>query len=179
MDRMSERAARLGIETDYRDGLGQHRTADPEALARLIDALSAPAERAPGGEASAAANSHAAPTPAYQGGEETPRRFWVLAVQLYGVRSRRNWGHGDFTDLAELIELAGDLGAAGIGLNPIHALFDEWAEASPYSPNCRQFLNTRYIDVQALPEFPGLSAAGLDAEVAALRQQQLIDYAGV
>ena len=42
------------------------------------------------------------PEPAYQG---DGRKCWVLAVQLYGVRSRRNWGHGDFSDLAEL---AGD-----------------------------------------------------------------------
>jgi hypothetical protein len=27
------------------------------------------------------------------------RRLWLLAVQLYAVRSRRNWGHGDFTDV--------------------------------------------------------------------------------
>jgi AcrR family transcriptional regulator len=39
-----------------------------------------------------------------------PRRAWGLAVQLYGVRSRRNWGHGDVTDLAALIDLAAALG---------------------------------------------------------------------
>ena len=33
-------------------------------------------------------------------------RCWLLAVQLYGVRSGRNWGMGDFTDLASLLELA-------------------------------------------------------------------------
>ena len=43
---------------------------------------------------------------AYQGSEELPRRSWALSVQLYGVRSRRNWGHGDFTDLANLVDLA-------------------------------------------------------------------------
>jgi 4-alpha-glucanotransferase len=52
-------------------------------------------------------------------------RCWLIAVQLYGVRSARNWGMGDFTDLASLIELADHLGADGIGLNPLHALFDD------------------------------------------------------
>src|SRR5437899_4783424 len=103
----------------------------------------------------------------------------MLAVQLYCVRSQRNCGHFDFTDLAALIDLAADLGAAGIGLNPLHALFDERAEASPYSPNSRLFLNPRYIDVEAVPEFPGLAAAGLEADVEALRRQELVDYPGV
>jgi hypothetical protein len=35
-----EAAARLGILTQYRDGLGRLRTADPEALARIVEALS-------------------------------------------------------------------------------------------------------------------------------------------
>ena len=40
-------------------------------------------------------------------------RSWIVAVQLYGVRSSRNWGMGDFTDLEGLIELAAGVGAAG------------------------------------------------------------------
>ena len=104
-----------------------------------------------------------APGQAFQGPASGPRRLWALAVQLYGVRSRRNWGHGDFTDLIGLLELAAALGAAGVALNPLHALFDDRAEAaSPYSPNSRLFLNPLYIDVDAIPEFPGLAAAGLE-----------------
>ena len=81
-------------------------------------------------------------------------RCWLLAVQLYGVRSARNWGIGDFTDLEGLIELADHLGADGIGLNPLHALFDDRpGDCSPYSPNSRLFLNALYIDVEKLPEF--------------------------
>src|SRR5262245_32488181 len=49
-----------------------------------------------------------APERAYQGDEAAPRRMWALAVQLYSIRSARNWGHGDFTDLAAFIDLAAD-----------------------------------------------------------------------
>jgi len=53
-----------------------------------------------------------------------------------------------------LIELAHHLGADGVGLNPLHALFDDRpGDCSPYSPNSRLFLNALYIDVEKLPEF--------------------------
>ena len=87
-------------------------------------------------------------------------------------------GIGDFSDLARLIELAAALGAAGIGLNPLHALFPDRAqEASPYAPNSRIFINPLYIDVDAIPEFPGAAAAGIDLDP--LRGGELIDYVGV
>src|SRR6185503_6038228 len=38
-------------------------------------------------------------------------RLWGFMVQLYAVRSQRNWGIGDFGDLRSLIELAASLGA--------------------------------------------------------------------
>jgi 4-alpha-glucanotransferase len=250
MDSMSERtdqAVQWGIETGYQDAFGQHRSTDPDALARMIEILShggarrrgmlpqtcvirdgherrlrlglAPDQvvawsvfsdghvltganassfievpnelpvgpyrlratiKSPGGdESTEEATLLIAPQRAYQGPAQGLPRVWTLAVQLYGVRSRRNWGHGDFTDLAGLIDLAGDLGAAGVALNPLHALFDDHSEVSPYSPNSRMVLNTRYIDVEAIPEFPGLQAAGMEQEVAALRQGQMIDYRGV
>ena len=78
-------------------------------------------------------------------------RCWLLAVQLYSVRSARNWGIGDFTDLEGLIALAAGLGAGGVGLNPLHALFDDRpGDCSPYSPNSRLFLNPLYVDVEKL-----------------------------
>src|SRR5215217_8827175 len=40
-----------------------------------------------------------APERAFQLEGVATERVWVLAVQLYAVRSHRNWGHGDFTDL--------------------------------------------------------------------------------
>src|SRR3982075_3172156 len=107
-------------------------------------------------------------------------RCWLLAVQLYGVRSARNWGIGDFTDLEGLIELAGHLGADGVGLNPLHALFDDLpADCSPYSPNSRLFLNPLYIDVEKLPGFqPGVLAEN-SGTIARLRASDIVDYVDV
>src|SRR5688572_32835768 len=73
------------------------------------------------------------------------QRLWGFMVQLYGVRSERNWGIGDFTDLRNLIEVSAELGAGVIGVNPLHA-----TQGSPYSPSSRHALNVLYIDVDAV-----------------------------
>ena len=118
----------------------------------------------------------ATPNAAFQG---EFGRVWLLAVQLYGVRSRRNWGIGDFTDLARLIRLAASVGAAGIGLNPLHALFDDRpGHCSPYSPNSRLFLNTLTIDVEQAPCFAANDPEQA-ASIAELRSAALVDYAAV
>jgi 4-alpha-glucanotransferase len=105
-------------------------------------------------------------------------RCWLLAVQLYGIRSARNWGIGDFTDLEGLIELARHLGADGVGLNPLHALFDDRpGDCSPYSPNSRLFLNALYVDVEKLPGFQ--RAFESKGTVARQRASEIVDYAGV
>ncbi|MGC1564235.1 MAG: 4-alpha-glucanotransferase [Bradyrhizobium sp.] len=117
------------------------------------------------------------PAKAYPGDFD---RGWLMAVQLYGVRSARNWGMGDFTDLKALIDLAGQLGADGIGLNPLHVLFDDRpAGCSPYSPNSRLFFNALYIDVEKIPEFRADKSAETVGAIARLRQGHLVDYEGV
>jgi 4-alpha-glucanotransferase len=78
-------------------------------------------------------------------------RVWGITCQLYGLRSARNWGIGDFEDLAELGELAASAGADFLGVNPLHALFlADPSRYSPYSPSSRQFLNPLYISVDGL-----------------------------
>jgi 4-alpha-glucanotransferase len=105
-------------------------------------------------------------------------RGWLLAIQLYGIRSGRNWGIGDFTDLEGLIELASQLGADGIGLNPLHVLFDDRpSDCSPYSPNSRLFLNGLYLDVERVPGFQPSNENG--EELARLRKSEIVDYAAV
>jgi 4-alpha-glucanotransferase len=161
MDRSTDLAALWGIEASYLDVQGRRRDANPDTLRRIAEALSAG-----GNEPVSFEKTAPKLEPAYQG---DGRRCWVLAVQLYGVRSRRNWGHGDFSDLADLMEIVADLGGAGIGLNPLHAQFYDRPDnsGSPYSPNSRLFLNPLYIDVTAIEEFDPRSSffAVLDGEL--------------
>jgi 4-alpha-glucanotransferase len=103
-------------------------------------------------------------------------RVWVLAVQLYSLRSERNWGIGDFTDLKRLVEISSVLGCAGIGLNPLHTLFDDQpADCSPYAPNTRLFLNPIYIDVEAVAEVDGVDRQ-TRAMIAREKEGEFIDY---
>jgi 4-alpha-glucanotransferase len=115
------------------------------------------------------------------------RRLWGVAVQLYTLRSRDNWGIGDFNDLQSLIRWLASHGAGFIGLNPLHALAPADPDrSSPYSASSRHFLNVLYIAVPSVPEFQECAAARerlADAQVAqrlsALRSRELVDYRGV
>ncbi len=174
MNELMTTAEKWGVERGYYDVFGKWHGTSQATLVRLMAALSAGRKTPPDSPRPA---SRADPQRAFQG---DGRRVWGLAVQLYAVRSRSNWGHGDFGDLSRLVTLAASCGASAIGLNPLHALFPDRAEqASPYGPNSRLFLNLLYIDIEAIPEFPGQEPAGLAGEVATLRRPEMIAYASV
>ncbi len=119
--------------------------------------------------------------PSFQDG----RRLWGIAVQLYALRSARNWGAGDFGDLTTLVEWAAkDLRAGLIGLNPLHALNNVRPfEISPYAPTSRLFLNVLYLDIEAIPEYQlcesaqqTVQDAGFQRALTALRAGEKVDY---
>lgn len=169
MNDLAAEARIWGIEPGYHDVFGRWHAASDETQRRLIRALSQNKNRP---------RQFSAPGQMLRAFQGDGRRYWLLAVQLYTLRSSRNWGHGDFGDLARIIPLAAARGAAGIGTNPLHALFIERAgEASPYAPNSRLFVNPLYIDVDAIPDFPGCAAAGIDISI--FRAGDLIDHAQV
>ena len=114
-------------------------------------------------------------------------RLWGLTAQLYALRSARNWGIGDFTDLCGLVEAAAAHGAGVVGVNPLHALFPHNPRhASPYSPSSRLFLNTLYLDVERIVDAQGdaatrarIAAPAFREQLRALRAAPMIDYAAV
>lgn len=111
------------------------------------------------------------------------RRWWGLTIQLYGVRSRRNWGIGDFRDLATVMRWAGRSGAAMVGVNPLHALLP--GEISPYSPSSRLFHQPLYLDLESIPEFMDARVQSLvqtprfQRAIAALRASPTVEYEAV
>ena len=86
------------------------------------------------------------------------RNVFGLQVNLYTVRSARDWGVGGFAELRALVELAAEIGAAFVGVNPLAALDNRAGAFSPYSPNSRLFANPLYLDVTAFPELAALPA---------------------
>jgi len=124
----------------------------------------------------------AAPVRAYL--PQTQARVWGLAVQLYTLRSRRNWGIGDFGDLERMCEIAGDAGASLVGINPLHASHRSDPEAaSPYAPTSRRFLNWLAIDIEALAEARDSDVqhyiGSVSDDLATLRAKPFVDYTGV
>ena len=111
------------------------------------------------------------------------RRMAGLALSLYGLRSQRNWGCGDFTDLRAVIDAFAPAGAAFIALNPLHALANrEPYNISPYLPECAFFRNFIYLDVE---KAASETAGGLRllektrAEIDALRASEFVEYGRV
>ncbi|WP_320153326.1 4-alpha-glucanotransferase [uncultured Tolumonas sp.] len=115
------------------------------------------------------------------------QKCWGPSVQLYTLRSQRNWGVGDFTDLNMLLRGVAAWGADFVGLNPIHALYPANPEScSPYSPSSRRWLNVIYIDVEAIPDFVSnpalqkeLAAPEIQEQLNQLRAVDWIDYQAV
>jgi (1->4)-alpha-D-glucan 1-alpha-D-glucosylmutase len=105
-------------------------------------------------------------------------RTWGLTMALSSLRSERNWGIGDFTDLGRAVEWIGGLGGDFVGILPLHAL-PLPGGASPYSPVSRIYRNFIYLDLETLPEFETVKEKTRLSEIKKLRETELVDYEGV
>ncbi|TVQ39638.1 MAG: 4-alpha-glucanotransferase [Wenzhouxiangella sp.] len=180
---LGDQAAARGIASGYHDISGQWQPVSEASLEQLLEALGPPGELASFQDAPEPAPANCFLPPSLRAGQ----RRWGISVQLYGLRSRSNWGIGDFGDLGRLVELAAAAGAAAVQVSPLHALFSARPEnCSPYAPSSRLFLNPLYIDIHAVPELAELPALAeriqadaYQAELNHLRQARWLDYPAV
>jgi 4-alpha-glucanotransferase len=155
---LRRRAAAMGIDATYWDWTGKEVTVGAQTLAAILDALG---DAPPPGAGPAPARP-AAPRPASHASAPVPeKRQWGFAVQLYSLRSRDSWGHGDLRDLADLARWsARDLGAGFVLINPLHAAEPlPPVSPSPYLPMTRRFISPLYLRVEDVPEYHHLSPA--------------------
>ncbi len=108
--------------------------------------------------------------PALQGDGRTAG----IAISLYGVRSERNWGIGDFGDLKKIVDwVSEDLHGGIIGLNPLHATFNRSPfNTSPYLPISRLYRNFIYLDIPAIEDYA--ASTEVQATMQASKSQKLL-----
>ena len=160
---LRRRAAELGVSVNYWDWQGREITVPDETLRAIVTALeSVPSAVGSGGSAvglvggaadglAGGAAGAVAPVP--------PERSWGFTVQLYSLRSRRSWGHGDLRDLADFAAWsARDLGAGFVLINPLHAAEPlPPVSPSPYLPMSRRWVSPLYLRIEDIPEYKNLS----------------------
>jgi len=163
---LTRRAQAHGVAVSYQNWRGRLVQVPDETLAAVLGALGDEGAPVAGALRDGSAGGAVAPFPA--------RRSWGFAVQLYSVRSRASWGHGDLHDLADLAAWSGGaLGADFVLVNPLHAAEPQPpVSPSPYLPMSRRQISPLYLRVEDIPEYQGLSAgdrARVEALAAPLR----------
>jgi len=166
---LKNNAKTYGFIEKFRDISGHEHHADAASLGTLLKAV----------ESIAPQHYPKIQTKAPIYGAERLRGYkgvWGVTCGLYGLRSNRNWGVGDYEDLAVLAEDMAEKGADFIGLNPVHALLPAAPHLySPYSPSSREFLNVMHIAPDKIPE---LSKVKLPAP-SHFGPDDLVDYQAV
>ena len=149
---LRRRAAELGVSVSYWDWQGREVVVSDQTLAAIVAVLEDTVlEDAPPSPTAHRPPDAVAPVP--------DARSWGFAVQLYSLRSRGSWGHGDLRDLADLAAWsARDLGAGFVLINPLHAAEPlPPVSASPYLPMSRRWVSPLYLRIEDIPEYKDLS----------------------
>jgi 4-alpha-glucanotransferase len=124
------------------------------------------------------------PDTCYMPPELRDKRTWGLYINLYSIRSSRNWGIGDFADLKKIVERVADLKGSFVGINPLHAIPNTTPFGiSPYSPISRLYKNFIYLDIEGIPEVIEsedaqsiTNSSSFKEELKKLKKRKLIDY---
>ena len=140
----------MGVAVSYVNDHGRETTVSDQTLAAILDILH---DAPPPGETPPVSAALVAPVQA--------GRSWGFAVQLYSLRSRDSWGHGDLHDLAEFATWsARELGAGFVLINPLHAAEPRPPiSASPYLPMSRRFISPLYLRIEDIEELQELDSS--------------------
>ncbi|WP_418152050.1 4-alpha-glucanotransferase [Litorimonas sp. RW-G-Af-16] len=171
-----EEDARLaGIIPEFWDVSGQHHLASTETKRAILQAM----DGSFGQAAERKARDEIKPVYGAQVLKEDGKA-WGITTALYGLRSERNWGVGDFEDLAIFAEEMGRQGADFIGINPVHALFPSNAELyAPYSPSSRDFLNIMHIAPDKIDDLTNDDLKAFQPHLRKVRGTDFVDYQAV
>src|SRR6266511_2693071 len=108
-DRLEQLAQRFGIAEGYVSERGEWVTTPPETKAKVLAAMGVPLVGNGDGERTLVdrselprldADSSVLSKSAFWPPFLVDHRAWGLAIQIYSLRSSRNWGIGDLEDLA-------------------------------------------------------------------------------
>lgn len=119
--------------------------------------------------------------------ENGQARTWGVFLPLYALRTERDCGVGDFTDLGNLLSWTRQQGGSLVGALPLMASFlnpdENVFEPSPYAPASRLFWNEVYLDVEQIAasvKSPAAQAQLTSVEFrrqqAELRELPMVDY---
>jgi 4-alpha-glucanotransferase len=125
--------------------------------------------------------------PGRRAGDAVAGPGWGGFVPMYALRSERNWGIGDLSDLRSLLDWVRSLGGEVAATLPFFAdFYDEPCDPSPYAPATRLFWNEIYVDVEQVPELAAcpearqlLASPGVRAELGELRGSGTVQYVRV
>jgi 4-alpha-glucanotransferase len=150
---LTRRAQAHGVAVSYLNWRGRLVEVPDETLAAVLSALGD--DEPPAGSSQSEVQALGGAVAPFPG-----RRSWGFAVQLYSIRSRASWGHGDLYDLADLaVWSGGELGADFVLVNPLHAAEPlAPVSPSPYLPMSRRQISPLYLRIEDIPEYQGLSA---------------------
>ena len=112
-------------------------------------------------------------------------RVWGLFSPTYAIRTDRDTGMGDLTDLRALARMTFEAGGRMVGTLPMNAVsLTEPMDPSPYAPISRRFWNELLVDPQSTEEFSGcvrareiVGSKEWSARVEALRADRHVDWA--
>jgi 4-alpha-glucanotransferase len=150
---LRRRAVEMGVAVNYWDWHGNEQRLPDETLAEIVAVLEDAPPPAGLPETRHMDRAAIAPVP--------DRRSWGFTVQLYALRSRNSWGHGDLRDLADFATWsARALGAGFAVVNPLHAAEPRPpVSTSPYLPMSRRWRSPLYLRIEDIPEFTHLNSA--------------------